>query len=52
MMFKVYVPDWAAVDMLAMLAEFKCRVYANKSIKGRTRKVRRTGLYKVVNYPV
>ena len=52
MMFKIYISDSKALDMLAMLAEFRCRVYANKPIKSRTRKIRSTKLYKVVNFPV
>lgn len=39
-------------DMLAFLAEFKCRVFVNYPIKGVTRKVRGTTLYRVVNAPI
>lgn len=38
-------------ELLTMLAEFKVRVFINYPIKGRTRKVRGTNLYKVVNFP-
>lgn len=51
-MLKVYASKQTERDMLAFLAEFKCRVFVNRPMKGITRKVRGTQLYKVINFPL
>lgn len=51
-MLKIYASQGVEREMLAFLAEFKCRVYSNKAIKGHTRKVRGAQLHKVINFPI
>ncbi len=52
-MLKIYCNNKATErELLAFLAEFKCRTFTNSPYKGMTRKVRGTTLYKVVNYPL
>lgn len=53
-MLKIYSANRSAeYELLEFLAEFpKHRVFINYPIKGRTRKVRGTQLYRVVNFPI
>lgn len=51
-MIKVYASKLVERDIIAFLAEFRARVYLTYPIKGVTRKVRGTKLYKVVNAPI
>ena len=48
-MIKVYASKETDRELIDLLAEFKCRVFTNYPIKGKTRKVRGTQLFKVVN---
>lgn len=50
-MLKIYAKKQTEHELLSFLAEFKCRAYVNYPIKGSTRKVRGSKLYKVVSFP-
>lgn len=52
-MMKVYSTKEVERDLLAFLAEFRCRVLLNYPIKGVTKKMRKkASSYKVVNFPI
>ena len=51
-MLKLYGSRASESEVLDFLSEFKVRVFTNYPIKGRTRKNRRTKLYRVTNFPV
>lgn len=51
-MIKIYASKEEEARLLSFLSEFKCRAYLTYPIKRMTRKVRKTKLYKVENYPI
>lgn len=53
-MLKIYSSNrQAEQELIEFLGEFpKHRVFVNYPIKGRTRKVRGTGLYRIINFPI
>ncbi len=51
-MIKIYCRRDVERELLPILAEFRCRVYLTKQMRGITRKVRGANLHKVVNAPI
>lgn len=51
-MIKIYASGAEEKRLLPILAEFKARVFLSRPVKGHTRKHRKTGMYRVVNFPI
>lgn len=51
-MLKIYASKLEEARLIALLVEFKARVYTSYPIKGVTRKMHKAKLYKVINYPI
>lgn len=51
-MIKIYSSRERELEVIDFLAEFRVRAFTTYPIKGRTRKVRGTKLYKVINFPL
>lgn len=51
-MIKIYGNKEKEKQIVEFLSEFRVRVYLNYPVKGMTRKVRGTKLYKIINFPI
>jgi len=51
-MIKIYGSREEEARLLAYLVEFKVRAVVNYPIKGKTRKIRKQNLYKIIYYPI
>lgn len=50
-MIKIYSSKEKERAVIDFLAEFRVRAFTSYPIKGRTRKVRGTQMYKIINFP-